>query len=252
MREIFEAVLYQPIFNAFIGLYDLIPDVGIAILILTVVIKLALYPMTKKSIVAQKSLQDIQPKLDIIKKEHKGDQQTIAQETMKLYKEHKVNPFGSCLPILVQLPIFLALYWVLRSALTDPNFELLYSFIPRPESIKALSLGFLDLAGPNIFLAVAAGAAQFWQAKTMSTKKAPKKAGDGAKDENMMAMMNKQMLYFMPVLTVFIGFQLPGGVMLYWFLSTLITALQQQLMIGKKEKKEGVIEGEIIEEKEKK
>lgn len=245
MKELFEIILYKPIFNSFVGLYDIIPDVGAVILILTVIIKLALYPLTKKSIEAQKSLQEIQPKLEAIKKEHKGDQQRIAQETMKMYKENKVNPFGSCLPILIQLPVFLALYWVLRNALTTYSFHLLYSFVPNPGSINHISLGFLDLAKANIFLAVAAGAAQFWQAKSMSRKKAPQKAGTGAKDENMMAMMNKQMLYFMPVLTVIIGFQLPGGVMLYWFLSTLFTAVQQQIMF--KKKGSGIVEGEVVE-----
>ena len=245
MKALFEALLYQPIFNSFVGLYDIIPDAGVAILIITVVIKGALYPLTKKSIAAQKSLQDIQPKLEDVKKEYKGDQQRIAQETMKLYKENKVNPLGSCLPILIQLPIFLALYWVFQGVFTTDSFDLLYSFIPHPGSINPISLGFINLAVPNIILALMAGAAQFWQAKTMSRKKAPKKAGEGAKDENMMAMMNKQMLYFMPVITVFIGFQLPGGVMLYWFLSTLVTALQQQIMFKKKDDSK-IIEGEII------
>jgi YidC/Oxa1 family membrane protein insertase len=248
MKALFEAILYQPIFNGFVGLYHFIPDVGAAILILTIVIKFALYPLTKKSIIAQKSLQDLQPKLDELKKKHKGDQQVIAQETMKLYKEHKVNPLGSCLPILVQLPIFLALYWVFREALTTNTFDLLYSFVPNPGSINPVSLGFLNLAGPNIVLAILAGAAQFWQAKSMSRKKAPTKAGEGAKDENMMAMMNKQMLYFMPVITVFIGFQLPGGVMLYWFLSTLITALQQHILFQKKDGEPKTLEGEIVKE----
>jgi YidC/Oxa1 family membrane protein insertase len=82
----------------------------------------------------------------------------------------------------------------------------------------------------------------------MSRKKAPTKAGEGAKDENMMAMMNKQMLYFMPVITVFIGFQLPGGVMLYWFLSTLITALQQHILFQKKDGEPKTLEGEIVKE----
>jgi YidC/Oxa1 family membrane protein insertase len=167
---------------------------------------------------------------------------------MKLYKEHKVNPFGSCLPLLIQLPIFLALYWVFQGALTKDNFDLLYPFISNPGSINPITLGLVDLSKANIILAAAAAAAQFWQAKTMITKKPPKKAGEGAKDENMMAMMNKQMLYFMPAITLIIGFQLPGGVMLYWFLSTLMTAIQQRLVFGKTEDtKKGVVEGELVE-----
>ncbi|MBD3311138.1 MAG: membrane protein insertase YidC [Candidatus Magasanikbacteria bacterium] len=238
MREIFEFLLYQPLFNGFVGLYNIIPDVGAVILIITIVIRLVLYPLTKQSIAAQKALSDLQPKLEEIKKKHKGDQQKIAQETMKMYKENKVNPFGSCLPLLIQLPIFLALYWVLRGALTTDNFSLLYSFVSNPEHINPVTLGFFDLGKSSIILAIFAGAAQYWQAKMMSRKKPPKKAGEGSKDEGMMAMMNKQMLYFMPFLTVIIGMQLPGGLTLYWFLSTLTMALQQKFMFRKKDSEE--------------
>lgn len=234
--KLFQMFLYQPIFNAFVGLYNFIPDIGVAILLLTLIIKLLLYPFTKSSIDSQKKLADLQPKLQELKEKHKGDQQTLAQETMRLYKEDKVNPLASCLPLLIQLPIFLALFWVLRDGFGNANFSLLYSFVKNPESINPISLGFLDLSKQSIVLALLAGVAQFWQAKMTQTKQAPKKAGEGAKDENMLAVMNKQMLYFMPILTVFIGFSLPGGVTLYWFLSTLFTALQQLIMIKKNNK----------------
>lgn len=251
MSQLFQTILYQPIFNGFVALYNLIPDVGVVILIITVLIKLALYPMTNKSIKAQKSLTDLQPKLDELKEKHKGNQQMIASETMKLYKEHKVNPFGSCLPLLIQLPVFIALYWVLRATLTSDNFDLLYPFVANPGHINSVTLGVFDLAKGSIILAVLAGAAQFVQAKMFSRKKAPKEAGKSGKDESMAAMMNKQMLYMMPALTVIIGFKLPGGLTLYWFLSTLLTALQQ-MWLFKKEKKDGdggktdVVEGKLV------
>ena len=233
MRELFQTILYEPIFNIFVGLYNLIPDVGIVIIIITVAIKLALYPLTKASIVAQKSMTDLQPKLEALKKKHKEDKQALAQETMKLYKENKVNPLGSCLPILVQLPIFIAIYWVLRAGLTTQDFSGLYSFISNPEHINTVSLGIVDLGVRSIPLAICAGAAQYWQAKMMQSKKPPKEAGEGGKDEGMMSMMNKQMLYFMPGLTFIIGLQLPGGLSLYWFMSTFLTALQQKIMFKK-------------------
>lgn len=234
MQELFQTLLYQPIFNGFVALYNLVPDAGVVIFVITVIIKLALYPLTQSSIKAQKSMTELQPKLEALKKEHKGDQQKIAQETMKLYKENKVNPFGSCLPLLIQLPVFIALYWVLRDALTEDHFNLLYPFVANPGIINPISLGFLDLKGISIPLAALAGLAQFWQAKMFSQKKPPKAAGEGAKDEGMMAMMNKQMTYFMPFITVLIGLQLPAGLVLYWFLSTLLTALQQKLLFRKK------------------
>lgn len=235
MSGIFQTVLYQPILNAFVALYNLIPDVGAVILIITLIMKLVLYPLTNKSIRAQRSLTALQPKMEALKKEYKDDQQKLAQETMKLYKEHKVNPLGSCLPLLIQLPIFIALYKVFNAGLRGEDLNLLYSFVHNPGALSPISAGFLNLVTPNIILAVLAGVAQFLQAKSMTRKSPPKTAGSGGKDEDMMAMMNKQMLYVMPVLTVVIGTRLPGGLSLYWFFSTILTAAQQY-WVAKKEK----------------
>jgi len=247
MKELFETILYQPIFNIFVGLYNIIPDVGVVIIIITVIIKLALYPLTKSSIVAQKSMTDLQPKLNALKEKYKDDKQALAQETMKLYKENKVNPLGSCLPVLIQLPIFLAIYWVLREGLTTENFDGLYSFVNNPGKINTISFGIMDLGQRSILFAVLAGASQFWQAKMMQSKKPPKEAGDGGKDEGMMSMMNKQMLYFMPGLTFIIGLKFPGGLALYWFLSTFLTALQQKITFDKQKKKESASEMSMAE-----
>ncbi len=250
MIQFFHIILYQPIFNIFVGLYDLIPDAGVVILIITIVIRLALYPMTNKSIKAQQSMQSLQPKMEEIKLKYKDDKQKQTQAIMELYKNNKVNPMGSCLPMLIQLPILIALYMVLRDGLASNNLAgNLYSFIPNPGKINVLSLGWLDLAKPNVVLAVLAGIAQFLQAKTMLRKPAPKQAGSGAKDENMMAMMNKQMLYFMPAFTVIIGISLPAGLTLYWFLGTVLMALQQVWLNKKKDEEGGNISGSQKDQK---
>lgn len=255
MSGIFQTLLYQPLFNIFVGLYNIIPDIGAVILIVTVLVKVVLYPLTTSSIKAQKSLSEVQPKLDALKKEHKDNQQMLAQETMKLYKDHKVNPFGSCLPLLIQIPIFLALYWVLQRGLTSDNFDSLYPFITNPGHINTVTLGLFDLKNPIPLLAVLAGAAQFWQSKMMM-KKTPKKEPGESKEPDMATMMNKQMLYIFPVMTVFIGLKLPGGLSLYWFVSTLLTALQQELILKRGNKNEppksgkintDIIEGKIVE-----
>lgn len=249
MVQLFETLLYQPIFNLFVGLYDIVPDIGVIILIITLIIKLALHPLTHKSIKAQKEMQELQPKLEKIKKEHKGDQQKIAQETMALYKEHKINPLGSCLPMLIQLPVFIALYYVLQGLFDGFRVELLYTFVPNPESINPVSLGLFDLSERSVVLAVLAAVTQYFSAKLMQAKRAPKAAGEAGKDESMASMMNKQMLYFMPVMTLFIGLSFPGGLTLYWFLSTLFMLLQQ-LWIFKKDRPEdgkGVVEGTLVE-----
>lgn len=258
--QLFHTVLYQPIFNLFVGLYDYLPgsDVGLVILIITILVRLALYPMTSKSIRAQRNMQELQPKLNKIKQQYKDDKQKQTQAIMELYKKSKVNPLGSCLPLLIQLPILIALYMVMRDALASVDLaKNLYSFIPNPGTISPKSLGYFELGQPDKVLAFLAGAAQYWQARTMSRKQtrmmAPKSAGKGAKDENMMAMMNKQMLYFMPVITVVIGFSLPAGLTLYWFFSTLLMAFQQMWLTKKADKEDaakktesGAIEGEVV------
>lgn len=256
MKELFTTIIYQPIFNLFVWFYNLVGDVGIAILLITILFQIILYPLNNKSIKAQKELAEMQPKLEKLKQEHKADQQKLAAETMKLYKEHKINPFGSCLPVLLQIPIFLALFYVFKGAFESNSFDLLYTFIPSPGSIDPVSLGIFDLAGKSVVLAVLAGAAQFVQTKMLTAKRPPKVAGEGAKDESMATMMNKQMLYMMPILTVIIGFQFPAGVVLYWFFRTVLAAGQQYLLFRKNKNSEDgptsggkngdVIEGKIV------
>ena len=244
MKALFTTLIYQPIFNIFVGLYQIIPDMGVVILLVTILSKVLLYPLTTKSIKAQRSLTELQPKLEDLKKTHKDDQQKMAAETMKLYREHKINPLSSCLPLLIQLPIFIALYWVLESVLKSDQFHLLYPFIKNPGTIKTVTFGFLDLHQPSIIMAILAGAAQYWQARSMINKK-PALTGQ-TNESSMAATMNKQMLYFMPILTIIVGVRLSAGLTLYWFFSTLLTALQQEFILRQEKSSSKVIEGKII------
>ncbi len=236
MSQIFNVVFYQPILNLLVFLYNIVPahDIGLAIIIMTVIIKLILLPLSKQSIKSQKSLQELQPKIDEIKKKYADNKEEQGRAMMQLYKQEKVNPFSSCLPLLIQLPFLWAVFMVFRAGLSGKSLNLVYSFIHQPEVINTISLGFIDLAKPNVVLAVLAGLAQFWQAKMMTTKR-PEVRGNGAKDEDMMAIMNKQMLYLMPALTVFIGLSFPGGLALYWLVTTLLTAFQQLYLFKQKD-----------------
>lgn len=238
MSSIFTTFLFQPLFNVFVGLYNLVPghDVGVVILIITVLIRLILYPLTNHSIKSQKAMQELQPKLEEIKKLHAGDQQKQAQATMELYRNGKVNPLASCLPLLIQLPILIALYWVFSSSLNAGTIaktlqDNLYPFVANPGSINPVTMWVFNLAVASPVLAVLAGLAQYLQAKTMmSNKPAVSTSAAPSKEQSMASMMNKQMLYFMPALTVLIGFSLPAGLTLYWFWSTLLMAGQQYLV----------------------
>lgn len=234
--SIFHLVLYKPLFNLFIGLYNVLPahDLGLVILVVTIITRIVLFPLTNSSIKAQKSMQELQPKLDAIRKEFANDKQKQAQATMDLYKNNKINPLASCLPLLIQLPILIAIFVVMRDGLASKNItETLYPFISNPGQLNTMSFGILDLTKRSIPLAVLAGLAQFLQTKMFSTKTPPKEAGESSKDENMAAAMNKQMLYVMPVMTVIIGFSLPAGLTLYWFFSTLLMLAQQWFVFRK-------------------
>ncbi len=248
MGNLFTTIFYQPILNLLVFLYNTISfqDLGIAIILLTIIIKLLLWPLGQKAIKSQKALQELQPRIEELKKKYADNKVELSKATMELYKESKINPLSSCLPLLIQLPFLFAVYQVFRDGLNS-KLDLVYSFVYKPEVIQGVSFGFLDLNKPNIYLAVLAGLAQFAQAKMMMTKQPPIKT-DGAKDESMTAIMNKQMLYFMPAITIFIGISLPGGLTLYWFVITALTALQQVVVfkLDKKKNDKKMIEGEIV------
>lgn len=247
MSNLFHTFLYEPILNLLVFLYNVVPghDLGIAIILLTIIIKIVLLPLSKQSIKSQKALQELQPKINEIKAKYASNKEEMGRAMMDLYKQNKVNPFSSCLPLLIQLPFFFAVFKVFKDGLNETTLNFVYPFIDKPQEISSTFLGLVDLSKPSVVLAVLAGGAQFWQAKMMITKKAEVKA-EGAKDENIMAAMNKQMLYFMPAITIFIGITLPGGLSLYWFVITILTVLHQ-IYIFRKDKEIGkVIEGEVI------
>lgn len=245
MVELYNVIFYKPIFNFLIGLYNVLPghEIAVAIIILTIVIKLILWPLSQKAMKSQRAMADLQPKVAALKKKYAGDDQKeqLAKELMGLYSKEKVSPMSSCLPILLQLPVFIALFQSLSHGLESSGFDALYPFIADPGTIDPMMFGLLDLAMPSMFLAALAAVTQFFQAKMMVTRQQPKGV-PGGKDERMMASMNKQMLYFMPILTLFIGSQLPGGLALYWLTMNGLTILQQKLYFGP-DKAKGATEG---------
>lgn len=227
---LYNEVLYRPLFNGLIFLYNFIPghDFGIAIIVLTVIIRGILYPLSQKAIKSQKEVQELQPKIKELQQKHKNDREAQGRALMDLYKAHKVNPASGCLPLLIQLPILLALFSVFRSASNPEKLTALYSFIPHPGVVNNFFLGFLDLSKNNFYLAVLAGVAQFIQTKMMT----PKIASVGGTD--FASAMNKQMLYIFPVFTVFIASTLPAGLALYWIAMTVFGIVQQYFFLKKK------------------
>lgn len=239
MGDLFTTVLYQPMYNLLVFFYDVLPfnDIGVAIILVTLIVKGLLFPLTFKTLKSQKDMQEIQPKIKEIRNKYKDDKEKMAQELMAVYKENNVNPLASCLPLLIQLPIFIALFRVLQKGLGEVNADLLYGFVSNPGVIDPMFAGLIDLSVISIPLAILAGIAQYFQVKRTMARRPAKEVRkkEGAKDEDMMATMNKSMLYFMPAFTLFIGVtSLPGGVMLYWLATTVLTIVLYAIFLPKK------------------
>lgn len=237
MSQIFHSFIFQPIYNALILLYNVIPvhDLGVAIILLTVIVRLLLYPISKKQIESQKKLQDLQPEIKKLQDKYKDDKEKKGRALMEFYKEKKVNPASGCLPLVVQIVFFIALY---QAFIAGINFNStcgdLYSFVACPSGINMNFFGILDLAKPNVVLAVIAAAGQFVQTKMMMSKNpAPAKKGDFS------SIMNQQMLYLGPLLTLFIGMKFPAGLALYWVVNTLFAIVQQYLTMKEPERVPG-------------
>jgi len=232
--QIYHTVLSEPLLNLLVFFYNLLfSDIALAIIAVTVLIRLILYPSFKHQLESQKKLSEIQPKLQELRDKHKDNPEAQSRAMMEFYKENKVNPFSSCLPMIVQLVILLALYRVFLTGLGGQGLPGLYSFIQDPSPIDTVTLG-VDLAQKNIVLAVITGAVQFVQSKLMTKFQPKPQSGGGQMD--MAGAMTKQMVYVFPIITIVIGAQLPGGLVLYWLITTLFAIGQQWIIINDKSK----------------
>lgn len=236
--DIFNLVLFQPLFNLLILLYSSIAlhTMGLAIVFLTIFIKLVLYPLSVKALKAQKALADVNPKITQLRAKYKDDKEGLARAMVALYRDEKINPFSSLGLLVVQIPFLIAVYMALTHGLGKADFSALYPFVTRPSTLNYNFLGLFDLQHKSIYLALLAGASQFWQAKMLPTQP-PAVHTKGSKDEELAAVMNKQMLYFAPVLTLFVAATLPSGLALYWTVSNLLTVLQQFILFRNHPKK---------------
>ena len=225
MKEFFRQALYVPFYNLLIFFAWVFGgSVGWAIVAVTVIIRTILLPSSLKATKAQVKMQALAPKMAELKETHKGDQKKLNEETMKMYKEEGANPLGSCLPLLIQLPIIWILYRVFLIGFDESKFEMLYAFVPRPEVLKTIFFG-VDLSVPNLWvMPIIAGALQFGLSYMMMAK--TPKPKDGKKGDPAQ-MMTKQMTYIFPIITVFIARSLPAALALYWIITTVFSIVQQ-------------------------
>ena len=178
---------------------------GVSIIIVTILIKIMLLPLTLKQDKSMKEMKKLQPELEKIKEKYANDKQMLNIKTMELYKEHKVNPLGGCLPLLLQLPILFALFGVLRNGI-----------IPKDSSFLWLKLSVPD---PFYVLPVLNGAVSFFQQKLM-----------GSADSN---PQMKNMMYIFPIMMIMFSLKMPSGLQLYWLTSSILAVVQQYFIMKK-------------------
>jgi len=245
MITLWNTIVFEPLYNGLVFLIDIIPggDVGFAIILLTLLVKLILAPLSRKSIKSQLAMKELQPELDAIKKKHKDDKQEQAKQTFEIYKKRKVNPFSGCIVLIIQIPIILALYSVFLKGL-DFNPDILYSFVAFPTQIQTVFLGLFDLATRSIPLALLTGISQFILLRYSKAMSFPKKSEKDDKNESMGSYLQKsmqsQMRYALPLIVTFVSYTLPSAVALYWTTSNVF-ALVQEYLLRKNDPKESLV-----------
>jgi YidC/Oxa1 family membrane protein insertase len=240
MIAFFKVILFIPLYNLLILITSVIPggNLGWAIIILTLLVKIIIFPLYTKSVRTQIKMKAIEPKLKEIKEKYKDNLPEQSRLTMELYRQEKINPFSTILVLLIQIPIIISLYYVFSSSFTIHK-DILYSFVSAPNILNTGFLGWFDLtANKNIILAILTGLTQYLQVK-YSMPVPPKKdnkLGESFKDD-LARSMDMQMRYFMPFLTVIFAFTLPSAIALYWITSNTFSTLYELIVI-KKIKKE--------------
>ena len=237
IHTIFTKVLIEPIYNVFVTLITYIPghDAGIAIILLTLILRGIFLPTFAQAMRTQHAMKSVEGELAEINKKHKDNPTERGRMTMELFKENNIRPFASMLALLIQLPVFIALYAVfLREGFPALSHQLLYSFTPLPSSVQVLFLGFLNLTHNHLIpLAILVAAVQYTQSRISAG--AMPKSTDPQK-EQMMTMQRQMLMYFLPFMMGFITYTLPAAAGLYLMTNALVSVVQE-LLIARKYRK---------------
>ncbi len=225
MSSLFFTVLTQPLFNGLVFLYNTVAfsDLGVAIILLTILVRTLLYPFFYKGLKNQALMQKIQPQIEAVQKEHKENKEEQAKQMMALWKEHKINPFSGFLLLIIQLPILLAIYRVFLTGLNKESLSGLYSFVHTPEILNNSLLGLIDLSERSVIIVILAVAAAYIQGKMALSKS---RANSNSKS----AKMAKKMSLLAPGIILIFLINFSSAIGLYILVTTLFSILQQYLI----------------------
>ncbi len=229
--SIYNTVFYDPLLNGLIFLIKVVPfhDVGIAVIVLTVIVKFIIFPFQHRAIITQRKMKELEPELKRIKEKHKKDSQEQARKTMELYRRHGVNPFSSFVTVLIQLPIFIALYKIFIVGVNfDPS--QIYSFISIPKYINVHFLGIIDMTQKSYVLAALAGISQFFQMKLAIPPVKKAVPGERSFKNDLARSMSMQAKYIMPAFIFFIAIKFSSAMALYWTTMNIFAIIHESIV----------------------
>jgi len=232
----FNQYLYQPILSTLLFLSGLLGNLGLSIIVLTLLIRLILLPLTLPALKAAGKMKELQPEIKKLKEKFKDDPAAQQRAQLQLFQEHKVNPAAGCLPYLLQFVVLIALYRVFIDFLSNGdaaqiNANFLWLDLTKPDPLYLLPAitGLVQLVLGLMVMPATSTAAE----KTLATQTATKKDDKAADDmSTMAATMQQQMIFVMPIMTVFLALRFPAGLGLYWAVTTFFSVVQQYVVSG--------------------
>lgn len=232
----FHALIYNPIYNGLVFFVDIIPnhDIGIAVIIVTILVRILLYPLSKRAIKAQMDMKKLTPEIEEIKKKYKDKPEEQGRAIFKLYRERDVHPFSGFLVLLIQLPILIGLYFVFaRGGFPEVNGDILYSFVPMPGAIQMEFLGLIDMAGHSLILAILAAITQFTYTRLSMGPRGQLTATEASFSADMARTFDLQARYVLPLMVGGFAYFIAAAAPLYWITSNLFM-IGQELLSGRR------------------
>lgn len=226
MSYLYHTFFFDPLYNTLLLLFKVIPwaDAGIIIILLTVIVRIILFPLSKKAVITQVKMAEIGPQLEVIKERYKDKPEEQAKQTLALYKEKGVNPFSGIFVVIIQIPLIIALYQIFLH-FSEVRVDLLYSFVTAPEHVNTVFLGLIDLANKNVFIAALAALSSYFQLQVATSNQTIPKGNSFS--DNLTRSMQSQMKYIFPIIVFFISYNISGVIALYWLTTNLFSIAQE-------------------------
>jgi YidC/Oxa1 family membrane protein insertase len=233
MHFLYTNFIYEPLYNGFIFLAGHLPslDAGLIIILFTVLVKLVLFPISRKAARTQIAMKMYEPEMIALKEKYKDDRQAQALNVMAFYKEKGINPFSSIFLLLIQIPIFFALYHIFHASGSDVDQSILYSFVSVPETVNLYFLGLISVASKSYVLAVLAAVSQYFQIRFSMPLMAPRTGKEDFKTE-LSRSMQTQMRFVFPLMILGMAYFYGSALALYWITNNLFM-IGQEIVVRK-------------------